>query len=99
MPSRLATSQIVSPSAAVTDFPSRVNVICFVISKIIPEMRQQVVYWIGRSLAKSANGRVTHDHFKVAYRGVVGRALLPRAGSPFFQSLRGKACIGRNSHA
>jgi hypothetical protein len=40
---------MVSSSAAVTNLPSRVNMMLFSISKIIPEMRQKVIERIGRA--------------------------------------------------
>src|SRR5690606_15870554 len=76
VPSRLATSQMVSPSAAVTGFPSSVKVILLVISKIVPEMSEKVVDRIGRSLSQPADGRIAHHQFEVTDGSLVGAAFL-----------------------
>src|SRR6185312_12752477 len=76
VPSRLATSQIVSPSAAWTGLPSRVNSIVPAISELLTEVRQQMVDRVWRGLAEAADGRIAHHGFEVAQRGLVKRAVL-----------------------
>src|SRR6185312_3253727 len=76
VPSRLATSQIVSPSAATTGLPSRVNSTVPAISELLTEVRQQMVDRVWRGLAEAADGRIAHHGFEVAQRGLVERAVL-----------------------
>src|SRR5258707_6318367 len=71
VPSRLATSQIVSPLSATTALPSRVNSILSVISDVLAEMHQQVIDRIGRGLTEAANRRIAHDRLQVAQRRLV----------------------------
>src|SRR5260370_40203552 len=74
VPSRLATSQIVSPWSAATVLPSSVNSILSVISDVLAEMHQQVIDRIGRSLPEAANRRIAHDRFQIAQGRLVQNA-------------------------
>src|SRR5258708_40295772 len=74
VPSRLATSQIVSPLSATTVLPSSVNSTLSVISGVLAEMHQQVIDRIGRGLTEAANRRVAHDCFQIAQGRLVERA-------------------------
>src|SRR5258708_40024334 len=74
VPSRLATSQIVSPLSATTALPSRVNSILSVISDVLAEMHQQVIDRIGRGLTEAANRRIAHDCLQIAQRRLVQNA-------------------------
>src|SRR5262252_3057078 len=60
-PSRLATSQIVSPGAAVTGFPSRVKAIRSAMSEILSEQLEQMIHGVRRGLSQAADRRVAHD--------------------------------------
>src|SRR5260370_13907731 len=76
VPSRLATSQIVSPLSATTVLPSRLNSILSVISDVLAEMHQQVIDRIGRGLAEAADRRIAHHCFQIAQRRLVQNAFL-----------------------
>src|SRR6185312_14327791 len=93
VPSRFATSQMVSPSAAVTSLPSRVNSIVPAISEVLTEMRQQMIDRIWRRLAQAADGRVPHHGFKVAQGGFVKRAILLQQGDHLSGSLPARRAL------
>src|SRR5215469_16585074 len=75
VPSRLATSQMVSPGAAATVLPSRMNSIRSVISDVLAEIGQQVVHRIGRRLPEAADRGVAQHRLEVTDRRLVERRL------------------------
>src|SRR5580704_15247137 len=93
VPSRLATSQIVSPLSATTVLPSSVNSILSVISDVLAEMHQQVIDRIGCGLAEAANRRIAHHRLQIAQRRLVESACFLQQRDHLARSLAARRAL------
>src|ERR1700722_1016323 len=93
VPSRLATSQIVSPLSATTVLPSSVNSILSVISDVLAEMHQQVIDRIGCGLAEATDRRIAHHRLQIAQGRLVERACLLQQRNHLARSLAARRAL------